>query len=284
MNKRKGLGRNLNSLLGDLPTIIAAPAGKHDTLVNLPISHLQPGQYQPRKAIDADSLQELADSIKAQGIIQPLVVRPLGEQRYEIVAGERRWRASQIAGLSEVPVIIRDIDDQAALAIGLIENIQRQDLNPMESAMALQRLIDEFDITHQQVATIVGKSRVAVSNLLRLNGLATEVKTWLQAGKLEMGHARALLSLPTEQQVMAAQVVINRNSTVRDAEALVRRMLQPKKERIETPRYDEVSERLINELQTKVVIDSKANGKGKMVIYFNSATELTTITDRITKQ
>ena len=196
-------------------------------LQKLPIEWLRPGKYQPRKDMSQDALDDLASSIRAQGVIQPIVVRELSTDSYEIIAGERRWRAAQIAQLSEVPCIIKNVPDEAAVAIALIENIQREDLNAMEEAIALQRLSSEFELTHQQVADAVGKSRTTVTNLLRLNQLADDVKTLLEHGDIEMGHARALLALDATQQSDAARVVAAKQMTVREAESLVRRILEP---------------------------------------------------------
>ena len=201
--KKRGLGKGLGALMGDMGGNEHIKKNTH----TLPVEYLQRGKYQPRKDIDPERLQELAESIKVQGIVQPIIVREVGYNRYEIIAGERRWRAGQLAGLAEVPVLIKDIDDRAALAISLIENIQREDLNPLEESEAFQRLIEEFDLTHQQIAEAVGKSRTAVSNLLRLNELESEVKALLEKGTLGMGHARALLSLEPEKQVSLANKV-----------------------------------------------------------------------------
>jgi ParB family chromosome partitioning protein len=233
--KRRGLGRNLEALLGNAasgeakqgPVAVGVPSG--DSMRKLPVALLQPGKYQPRRDMHEESLDDLAASIKAQGVIQPVVVRPVGgpgkEGRYEIIAGERRWRAAQIAGLDEVPVVIRLVNDKAAIAMALIENIQREDLNPLEEANALQRLIDEFDLTHDEAASAVGRSRAAVSNLIRLRDLGPEVKKLVEGGKLEMGHARALLSLTALNQAQVAHQVVAKGLSVRETEALVKRTL-----------------------------------------------------------
>ncbi|MGH8363705.1 MAG: ParB/RepB/Spo0J family partition protein, partial [Gammaproteobacteria bacterium] len=231
--KRKGLGRGLDALLGGaLPA--AADQGAIEELRAIPVDLIQPGKYQPRMHMHAESLQDLADSIKAQGLVQPIVVRPLGdataqpaaERHYEIIAGERRWRAAQIAGLHHVPAVVRDVPDRAAIAIALIENIQRENLNPLEEAQALQRLTDEFSMTHQQAAEAVGRSRAAVTNLLRLLELTAEAKELVERGDLEMGHARALLALKGTAQTEAARRVVARHLSVRDTENLVRRLLK----------------------------------------------------------
>ncbi|NOQ13493.1 MAG: ParB/RepB/Spo0J family partition protein, partial [Methyloprofundus sp.] len=224
--KKRGLGKGLGALMGDL--------GGHEqakkTPQSLPVEYLQRGKYQPRKDIDPERLQELSESIKAQGIVQPIVVREVGYNRYEIIAGERRWRAAQLAGLAEIPVLVKDIDDRAALAISLIENIQREDLNPLEESEAFLRLIEEFDLTHQQIAEAVGKSRTAVSNLLRLNDLGSDVKVLVVKGKLSMGHARALLSLGPEQQLAMANKVAEGGLSVRVTEKLVQDAQQEKQD------------------------------------------------------
>jgi ParB family chromosome partitioning protein len=218
MAVKRSLGRGLNELLSavQLPELKVAAAGERPRY--LPVDLLQPGKYQPRKKIQAESLQELADSIRAQGILQPLLVRPIDHQRYEIIAGERRWRASQLAMLEQVPVFIRDISNEAAIAMGLIENIQREDLNAIEQAVALKRLGDEFNLTHEDIAAAVGKSRVSISNLLRLLNLEVSVRLMLENGELEMGHARALLSLQNERQLAAAKEVVAKDLSVRDTE------------------------------------------------------------------
>jgi len=222
-SKRSSLGRNLSALLSNTnPSMTQAKSDKTHNLKYLPVSLLSRGKYQPRRAIENDALRELADSIKQQGVIQPLVVRTTGPERYEIVAGERRWRAAQLAGLTEVPVIVTDIPDEQAVAVALIENIQREDLNPMEEARALHRLLQEFELTHQQVAEAIGKSRATVTNFLRLISLADEVKTLLEHGDLEMGHAKAMLSLPPEVQCDIARKVAANGLSVRETENIVR--------------------------------------------------------------
>jgi ParB family transcriptional regulator, chromosome partitioning protein len=279
---KRGLGRGLDALLGDVSAAkeTSNPSPSH----TLPIEHLQRGKFQPRKDMNPEKLQELADSIKAQGIIQPIVVRKLSQDKYEIVAGERRWRAAQLAGLQEVPVVVKDIDDRATMAIALIENIQRQDLNPLEEAEALRRLLDEFTMTHQQIADAVGKSRVTVTNLLRLMDLHPEVKKLLISGQLEMGHARALLSLDAVKQVAAAQKIAREGLTVRAAEKLVKdAQAEAKPQKIKLVDHDtlRLQDELTAKLGAKVVIDHKDNGAGKLVIAYASLEELDGILEQI---
>jgi ParB family chromosome partitioning protein len=260
------------------------PAG--DRIASLPLDLLQRGKYQPRTDMRPESLQELADSIKAQGLVQPILVRPLpgrnpGEsQRYEIIAGERRWRAAQMAGLAEISVVIRDVPDEATLAMALIENIQREDLNPLEEARALSRLIEEFGLTHQSAAEAVGRSRAAVSNLLRLMELADEVKELLEQRRIEMGHARALLSLTSRrQQVEVAGLVARKSLSVRDTESLVRRLLSAPKsgaapEASPDPDIRRLELELADKLGAKVAFQHSTTGKGKLVVSYNSLDEL----------
>jgi ParB family transcriptional regulator, chromosome partitioning protein len=280
--KKRGLGRGLNALLGDVPEAI--DRGEKKQLHTLPIEFMQRGKYQPRKDINPEKLQELADSIKAQGIVQPIVVRPLETDKYEIVAGERRWRAAQLIGLQEVPVVIKEIDDRQAMAIALIENIQREDLNPLEEAEALSRLLDEFEMTHQQIADAVGKSRTTVTNLLRLIDLQGEVKTLLINGSIEMGHARALLALEGEKQIAAGHKIANGQLTVRAAEKLVR-AAQEDKDKPKPHKVDADTLRLQQELTekvgAKVTISHQQNGRGKLVINYVSLDELEGIIRRI---
>jgi ParB family chromosome partitioning protein len=284
--KKRGLGRGLDQLLGlaaeSAPAgknTAATPAGNGD-LQTLPVDTIQKGRYQPRHEIAEDALQELADSIRAQGVVQPVVVRPLAGQagKYELIAGERRWRATQLAGLHEIPAVVRDVPDQAAMAMGLIENIQREELNPIEEAAALQRLIEEFGLTHQETADAVGRSRAAVSNLLRLLTLEPKVKAMLEAGQLEMGHARALLSLSGADQAEAAGQVSKRGLSVRETEQLVKRLLQPAGKKKVAPQPDPDIRRFQDDLSEKlgarVVIQHSAKGKGKLVIQYNSLDEL----------
>lgn len=278
--KKRGLGRGLDALLGD---VSAHSSEKHHTLETLPIEYLQRGKYQPRKDIDPEKLQDLANSIKAQGIIQPIVVRVIAHNRYEIVAGERRWRAAALAGLADVPVVIKDIDDHSAMAIALIENIQREDLNPLEEADALKRLIEEFAMTHQQIADSIGKSRATVTNLLRLIDLHPDVKTLLINQEIDMGHARALLALSGVQQLEVAKKIAQDSLTVRAAERLIRDIQNPKPPKIKTVDNDTL--RLQNDLTAKlgakVVIDHKDNGTGKLVITYSSLEELDGIIEQI---
>lgn len=297
IEKKRGLGRTLEALLAGAQhskvddtskeTITAeATAATANVLKELAIDQLQRGQYQPRREMDPETLQELADSIKAQGIIQPIIVRQLGSGRFEIIAGERRFRAAQLAGLTHVPVVIKSLSDEEALAIGLIENIQREDLNPIEEAMALQRLANEFSLTHQDVAAAVGRSRVAVSNLLRLLTLNAEVKTLLERGDLEMGHARALLSLDERQQLYAANHVIQRGLSVRETEQFVRQLLNEAtpasaNEKILDPDTRHLQQRLSDTLGAKVKIHMQSKGKGKLVISYNSLEELDGILEHI---
>ncbi len=288
--KKRGLGRGLDALLAtsrasaeaiDSDVDVEVPKGE---LRKLAIELLQPGKYQPRKDMSPEALEELASSIRAQGVIQPIVVRTLAENQYEIIAGERRWRASQLAQLDVVPCIIKDVPDEAAVAIALIENIQREDLNAMEEAVALDRLMNEFELTHQQVADAVGKSRAAVTNLLRLNNLNDDVKIMLEHGDIEMGHARALLALEGLTQTEAAQTVAGKGLTVRDTESLVRKLLEPPKPKAQTtpdPDVKRLATQLSETLGAQVDITHNAKGKGKLVINFASLDELDGVLLRI---
>ena len=270
---KRGLGRGLDALLGD----ISVAEEKKQHLQSLPIESMQRGKYQPRKDLNPEKLQELADSIKAQGIIQPIVVRKISFEKYEIVAGERRWRASQLAGLTHIPVVIKEIDDRTAMAMALIENIQREDLNPLEEAEALKRLLDEFEMTHQLIAEAIGKSRTTVTNLLRLMDLHPDVKKLLLSNNLEMGHARALLSLEGSKQVALANKVIKEGLTVRATERLVKEShADPKNQKIKLIDNDTVKlqDELTGKLGAKVTIDHKENGSGKLVITYTSLDEL----------
>jgi len=286
--KKRGLGRGLgemglNELLNDLNPSTASGEKKSE-LKKLPIDTVQPGRYQPRKQMPQEALEELANSIKAQGIIQPIVVRHIG-QGYEIIAGERRWRAAQMAGLHEVPVIIRDIPDEAAVAMSLIENIQRQDLNVIEEAVALQRLIDEFSMTHQEVAESVGKSRASVTNMLRLLKLNPDVRSLVEKGHLDMGHARALLGLEGIQQSQIANHVVTRGLSVRETEKLIRQLHEKTTKTKTSKNIDPDVARLQNDLSDKlgavVLIRHNNKGKGKLLIQYNSVDELEGILDRI---
>jgi len=278
--KKRGLGRGLDALLGSAAVAKSnnEPAVESE-LRHLAVDLMQRGKYQPRVDMHNDSLQELADSIRAQGVVQPIVVRPIGEGRYEIIAGERRWRASQLAGLHEIPAVIRDVPDSAAVAIALIENIQRENLNPIEEARALQRLLKEFDMTHQQAAEAVGRSRAAVSNLLRLQELNEQVQQMLIKGELEMGHGRALLGLRGAAQLAAAIKVAEKGLSVRETEQIVRRETEnEKRARPKTTHLDpdirRFQEQLSEKLGAKVQIQHSARGKGKLVIDYNSLDEL----------
>ncbi|HLS80637.1 MAG TPA: ParB/RepB/Spo0J family partition protein [Steroidobacter sp.] len=295
--KRPSLGRGLGALLGQ-PTaaVDAAPApaaGAHDELQKLPVDLLQRGKYQPRIDMRQETLQELAESIKAQGVVQPIVVRPLGEpgadgpRRYEIIAGERRWRAAQLAGLHEIPAVVRHVPDEAAIAMALIENIQRENLNPLEEARALDRLIKEFDMTHADAAEAVGRSRAAVSNLLRLLELADEVKGLVERREIEMGHARALLALEDRRrQAEVAALVAAKKLSVRETEALVRRLVsaptaRPAPAVRPDPNVRKLESELSEKLGAKVRVQHSGSGKGKLVISYHSLDELDGILEHI---
>ncbi len=282
--KKKGLGRGLDALLGanttqssanplDGESALEPTVEPKSELRELPVDLLRPGQYQPRRDMHPEALEELAASIKAQGVMQPIVVRSVGMQQYEIIAGERRWRASQLAGLDSIPVVIKDVPDEAAIAMALIENIQREDLNPMEEANALQRLQAEFELTHQEIADAVGKSRTTVTNLLRLTQLQPDVRTMLEHGDLEMGHARALLALEPRQQGEVARKVASQGLTVRQAEELVRKTQQPSAKTGKSQQKDGNTLRLEEDLSEKVgaPVSIKYNHKGKGTITFNYA-------------
>ena len=291
--KKPSLGRGLAELSPLLarrapsyepPPVPAALAG--DRLASLPLDLLQRGKYQPRVDMRTETLSELADSIKSQGLVQPILVRPIGSrnpgesQRYEIIAGERRWRAAQMAGLADIPAVIRDVPDEAAVSMALIENIQREDLNPLEVAGALLRLIEEFGLTHQSAAEAVGRSRAAVSNLLRLMELADEVKELLEQRRIEMGHARALLGLTSRrQQIEVAALVAKKSLSVRDTEALVRRIMSPRADPaqappVRDPDIQRLERDLADKLGAKVAFQHAASGKGKLVVSYNSLDEL----------
>lgn len=278
--KKRGLGRGLDELLGSATAnTLQEQAVQADAseLQHLSLNAVQPGKYQPRGDMDQASLEELAQSIKAQGVMQPIVVRLVAKNTYEIIAGERRWRASKLAGLKTIPALVRDVSDEAAIAMALIENIQREDLNPIEEAVALQRLQKEFELTQQEVANAVGKSRASVANLLRLTGLPDEVKTLLAHGDLEMGHARAILGLPAEQQVETARHVVAKALTVRQTEALVRNMQEdkPSKEKVAPdPDVKRLELKLAERLGTQVQIKQGRKGKGQLVISYGNLEEL----------
>ncbi|MEF8699197.1 MAG: ParB/RepB/Spo0J family partition protein [Candidatus Accumulibacter sp. UW25] len=276
--KLKGLGRGLDALLA------GNDVQSKEQQRTLPVDRLQPGKYQPRTQMDAASLEELAASIRVQGLMQPILVRPVGDDRYEIIAGERRWRAAQMAGLSEVSTLIRHIPDEAALAMALIENIQREDLNPLEEALGLQRLVDEFAMTHQQAADAVGRSRPTASNLLRLLQLAAPAQELLMRGEIDMGHARALLPLAGTQQVQLAQRVVQKGLSVRETERLVQYALRPEKE-VPPPRPDRdvlrLQEELADLLGAQVAIRANKRGAGKVLIEFGDLDQLEGILQRL---
>jgi ParB family transcriptional regulator, chromosome partitioning protein len=284
MNRRpKGLGRGLDALLGDSAAVLDGPGGAPHTLA---LTQLRPGRYQPRTRMDPDALSELADSIRAQGVIQPILVRPVGLDSYEIIAGERRYRAAQIAGLAEVPVLVKPVADEAALAIALIENIQREDLNALEQAHGVQRLIKEFGFTHEQAAQAIGRSRSATTNLLRLLNLTSPVQQLLMDGALEMGHARALLSLPAAEQIQLGQHIAARALSVREAEALVERALRPAHARPGRRRQVDrdqarLEEELSDALGTTVAIRVGVKGNGQVKIDFASLDQLQGLIDRL---
>jgi ParB family chromosome partitioning protein len=269
--KAKGLGRGLDALLGS-----ATEAEPRDALLTLPVARIRPGRYQPRTKMDQQALAELAASIRSQGLMQPLLVRPVDRDRYELIAGERRWRAAQMAGLDEVPALVREVADDAALAMSLIENIQRENLNPMEEAAGIQRLVDEFKMTHEQAADAVGRSRSATTNLLRLLKLARPVQEMLMEGALEMGHARALLALDGARQIEAGKRVAAKGLSVRETEALVNSLLKgPAVRRKRVDRdlarlEEEISERL----GTTVEIRAGKKGSGKLVVHYSSLDHL----------
>lgn len=294
--KKRGLGRGLDALIGasaakaerssDASSASADKTTQDGQLRQLPVELIQRGKYQPRRDMHPQALEELADSIKAQGVMQPIVVRPISAEKYEIIAGERRWRASQLAGLDSIPVIIRDVPDEAAVAMALIENIQREDLNPMEEALALARLQQEFELTHQQIADAVGKSRTTVTNLLRLMSLRDDVQRMLEHGDLEMGHARALLSLGAEQQSRAAVQVVSKGMTVRQTEALVRRL----QEEQQTPKEAKapvdadivrLEQQLAEKVGVPVQIQHGAKGSGKLIFKYNNLDELDGVLNHI---
>ena len=287
--RKRGLGRGLDALLATQSNQnkqeqnVAVPVEQNNEhsqttgLKKLPVEQLQPGKYQPRKDMSPEALDELAASIKTQGVIQPIVVRKVAEEQFEIIAGERRWRASQLAEQDLVPCIIKDVPDEAAVAIALIENIQREDLNAMEEAIALQRLQDEFELTHQEVADAVGKSRTSVTNYLRLNKLEDDVKTLMEHGDLEFGHAKVLLALSGDEQVLAARKVVAKELTVRETEKLVNSIAEgdkPKAEKVKDPDVERLEQQLVDKLGAKVEISYNRKGKGKMVISYASLDEL----------
>ncbi len=279
MIRPKGLGRGLDALLGaDTP----AP---RDALATLPVGRIRPGKYQPRTKMDQQALAELAASIRAQGLMQPLLVRPVDRERYELIAGERRWRAAQMAGLEEVPVLVREVPDEAALALSLIENIQRENLNPMEEAAGVQRLIDEFKMTHEQAADAVGRSRAATTNLLRLLKLARPVQEMVMEGALDMGHARALLALDGARQIELAHRIAAKGLSVRDTEALVQSLVRgkpgPQHARKRDRDLERLEEELAGTLGTTVEIRPAKKGSGKVVVHYSSLDHLGELLKRL---
>ena len=287
MAKKRGLGKGLDALLSSVrdveDNVSTQGTESLDGYRLLPVDVIQRGRYQPRRDIEPQALEELANSIKAQGVMQPIVVRPIDSDRYEIIAGERRWRATQMAELNEIPAIVRDVPDEAAIAMALIENIQRENLNPIEEAISLQRLQDEFELTQQEVADAVGKSRSAVTNLLRLMNLSEEVKKMLEYGDLEMGHARALLVLDDDAQLQIAKEVSGQGLSVRQTEALVKKIQQggepiPEKVKPEPdPRLSELAGELSIRFATNVAISENAKGKGKITINYDDTETLDAI-------
>ncbi len=297
--KKRGLGRGLEALLGPaaqanrqepaaVPALKAVPTAEpvppaDGALCTLPVDIIERGKYQPRVDMHQESLQDLADSIREQGVVQPIVVRGIGDGRYELIAGERRWRAAQLAGLHEIPAVIRDVDDRSAIAIALIENIQRENLNPIEEARALNRLVDEFEITHEEAAQAVGRSRAAVSNLLRLLDLEAAVREMVERRELEMGHARALLALTGRKQVDAARHVIGRGLTVRATEALVQQTKRGGKAvaASKDPNVLQLEAKISDTLGARVIVHTARGGKGKLEIHYNSLDELDGILEHI---
>ena len=289
MVKRKGLGRGLDALLsaGEEDSEEGVKLSSQDTLKQIPIEFMTRGKYQPRRDMHPEALEDLASSIRVQGVMQPIVVRPVGVDSYEIIAGERRWRATQLAGLETIPAIIRDVPDESAIAMALIENIQREDLNAIEEAQALIRLQQEFELTQQQVADAVGKSRTTITNLMRLMSLEQEVQTLLEHGDLEMGHARALLGLEGRMQLDAARTAVAKGMTVRQTEALVRHLQQQREqpESKENHRMDpdikRLQDKLSDQVGAAVSIQHNAKGKGRLILKYNSLDELEGILDHI---
>ncbi len=279
MAKLKGLGRGLDALLSGNTDGVDASG---DRLQNLETASLQPGKYQPRSNMDQAALADLAESIKAQGIMQPILVRAIGVDRYEIIAGERRWRAAQLAGLDEVPVIIREVTDEAALAISLIENIQREDLSPLEEAMGIQRLINEFGMTHQTAAEALGSSRSAVTNLLRLLNLAGPVQDMMMQGKIDMGHGRALLALEPAQQIQMANRIVLKGLSVRETEKIIQQLNNPQTRKARKIDRDVLAlqESVSERLGAQVTIKSAKNGRGNIIIHYSNLDQLDDILSR----
>lgn len=303
MIKKKGLGRRLEELLAGshksttsdnttdrlinhtVSTITEEmTASTNNVLKNFPIDKIQSGRYQPRKIFQEESLQELAESIKSQGIIQPVVIRPIGNQQYELIAGERRWRAAQLAGLHDIPAIIKEIPDEAAIAMSLIENIQRENLNPVEEAEGLQRLIDEFEMSHLEVAEAIGRSRTSVTNLLRLLKLNTDVRALLENNDIDMGHAKVLLGIEGPLQSQAARAIIEKKLSVRETEALIHKMQSPaetKTQPIQDPNIRHLETQLSDTLGAKVIIQQNGKKKGKLTVFYNNLDELEGILNHI---
>ena len=285
--RHKGLGRGLDALLGGNEA--RRPKGEEE-LAHIPVASLRPGKYQPRTRMDEASLAELAASIRTRGVIQPVIVRPVGDGQYELLAGERRWRAARLAGLEKVPAVVRAVSDDAALGIGLIENIQREDLNPIEEATGLKRLVDEFHITHEEAATAVGRSRAAVTNLLRLLDLATAVQDMLQDGRIEMGHARALLAVSRQRQVELANQAASQGLSVREVERLVRQLAEPPKAGAKPARGKldgdtrRLQEELCESLGAKVIVKPRRGGRGSLVIDYASLEQLQGIVERLKRR
>lgn len=303
--KKRSLGKGLSALLQgareaaeirelqqsetqEQPVSATIRVVRDKSLREIPVEFIQRGKYQPRRDMSPEALEDLSSSIKAQGVMQPIVVRPVDENRYEIIAGERRWRATQLAGLDRIPAIVRDVSDESAIAMTLIENMQREDLNPIEEALTLTRLKDEFELTQQEVADAVGKSRAAVTNLLRLMTLQPEVMKMLEHGDIEVGHAKALLGLSGNDQLEAARTVVTKSLSVRQAEALIRRRIQQQKKvlSVEIKRVDPdirtLEETLSRRIGARVTIQHSARGKGRLVINYNNLDELDGVLEHIT--
>jgi ParB family chromosome partitioning protein len=279
MTKQKGLGRGLDALLSGNGNADFA----EESLQSLEIAKLQPGKYQPRTNMDQVALAELAESIKAQGVMQPILVRPVNADQYEIIAGERRWRAAQLAGLTEVPALIRKVSDESALAMSLIENIQRENLNPLEEAMGIQRLINEFGMTHQTAGEALGNSRSTISNLLRLLNLSAPVQELMMQGKIDMGHGRALLSLAPLQQIKIANVIVQKQLSVRETEKIVNQIEHPALKQVKKPDRDllRLQEDVSERLGAQVAIKPKKNGQGNIVIHYTSLDQLDDILSKL---
>lgn len=281
--KRRGLGRGFEALMGASTEVLKPDVSEGDRLTKLPLDKIRRGHYQPRVHFDAESLQSLADSIRAQGVLQPIVVRPVGDG-YELIAGERRWRAAQLAELQQIPAIVKQLPDEVVAAVTLIENIQREDLNPLEEANAFQRLINEFGMTHQRVSEAVGRSRAAVTNLLRLLELSEEVKKLVDGGQLSMGHARALLGLPGSVQQQLAREIVAKDLSVRETEKRVRAVQTPSKPKAGKrgdPDIARLEQELSDRFGAKVQIDHSGSGKGKLIFHYKSSDEFEGILKKI---